>query len=375
MLVLAVPTAAWSSDGQIELNQAQATAATGLYQTIVIDEPGSYKLTSNLDVASDTNGIVINAGDVTLDLNGFTVEGRGTGGLAIGIVGFTSNVRVHNGTVRNFPSDCVHLGSSALVENLSAISCAQDGIRLSSSGHVRGSRALSNGLIGISMNDGGFVENSEAAGNAGVQISLGDRSSVIRCEVSAGASPGGIVVGDRSIASDNTVGVRNLPGVVGISSGDGAKISGNAIGAPAGAPNGGAGIVTGEGSVVESNTIHSFTTGLAAGIGTVVRGNSFAGRSTLDPNSFGINASGSMGLVVEDNVFSKFTVGVNIGSNSRITGNTLRASGVSGTIGLNNSGSGEPIAISGNVFDNFTINIQGAVVETGTNLYDGSTVP
>jgi hypothetical protein len=372
IFVGAYPRAVSASDGQIELNQAQAIA-TGSYQTLVISEPGSYKLTSNLDAASDTNGIVINVGDVTLDLNGFTIEGRGSGGLAYGIVSFSSNVRVHNGTVRDFPSDCVNLGSSSRVENLSAISCAQDGIRLNFSGRVRRSSAIMNGLVGISTNNGGFVEDSEASGNTGIQISLGDSSYVTRCEADAGASPGGIVVGDRAVVSDNIVGAQNLAGVIAISAGDGAKISGNAIEAPSGL--GGTGIVTGDGSVVETNTIRSFTTGLVAGRGTVVRGNSFAGLGVPDPNGFGINASGSDALVVENNSFYKFTVGVNSGSNSRIAGNTLRASGFAGSIGLINSGLSDSTAISGNVLNNFTTNLQGPFVTTGVNLYDGSTVP
>src|SRR4051794_34078108 len=43
---------------------------------VTISQPGSYKLTSNLTVASPTsNGIVIQADNVTLDLNGFSISG------------------------------------------------------------------------------------------------------------------------------------------------------------------------------------------------------------------------------------------------------------------------------------------------------------
>jgi hypothetical protein len=373
--LVAYPASGWAADGVVELSQAQATAATGVYQTIVIDEPGSYKLTSNLDAASDTIGISISASDVTLDLNGFTIAGRGSGGLADGIVSFSSNVRVYNGTVRDFPSDCVALRGSSRVENLSAISCARDGIRLTSSGRVRNSTASSNGAIGISMNDGGFVEDSESSSNTDSQISLGDSSHVTRCEAEGGTSSQGIVVGDRSIVSDNVVGVQDLVGVVGISTGDGGKISGNTIESTSSASDGGAGMATGDGSVVETNTIRFFTIGLVAGSGTVVRGNSFAGRGVPDPNSFGINAGTLGALVVENNSFYRFTVGVISGSNSRFTGNTLRASGIAGSIGLINSGPGDSTAISGNVLDNFTTNLQGPFTSTGDSLYDGSTVP
>src|SRR5262245_22568311 len=38
---------------------------------VTISQPGSYRLSSNLNVPSNTNGIEISSNDVTIDLNGF----------------------------------------------------------------------------------------------------------------------------------------------------------------------------------------------------------------------------------------------------------------------------------------------------------------
>ena len=43
----------------------------------VISNSGSYYLTSNLTAAAGQNGITVNADDVTIDLNGFTLTGSG----------------------------------------------------------------------------------------------------------------------------------------------------------------------------------------------------------------------------------------------------------------------------------------------------------
>ena len=45
---------------------------------VTISQPGSYKLMSNLVVPAGSDGIVITASDVSLDLNGFRIVGSGT---------------------------------------------------------------------------------------------------------------------------------------------------------------------------------------------------------------------------------------------------------------------------------------------------------
>jgi len=75
---------------------------------LTINQPGSYYLAENIVTAG--GGITIDASDVTIDLNGFAL----TGGSGAGIQdsGVVSNITVHNGTVRDWPSGGVVLNGT-----------------------------------------------------------------------------------------------------------------------------------------------------------------------------------------------------------------------------------------------------------------------
>src|SRR5512144_2121034 len=67
---------------------------------VTIAAPGSYFLTSNINVAGAT-AVIITASNVSLDLNGFTIAGNLTNfGIVMG--NNTLNIVVRNGTIRNF---------------------------------------------------------------------------------------------------------------------------------------------------------------------------------------------------------------------------------------------------------------------------------
>jgi hypothetical protein len=70
---------AWAVDGVILIDQNRALAGNvtpgdGAGFPITISQPGSYRLTSNLNVPSGFNGIEITSPNVTIDLNGFLVS-------------------------------------------------------------------------------------------------------------------------------------------------------------------------------------------------------------------------------------------------------------------------------------------------------------
>src|ERR1700726_478428 len=73
MAMALVPFGAFAVDGVVQINQSTLNAAGGTY---TISQPGSYKLSGNLQ-AKDTNTtvIVVTADNVTLDLNGLTIGG------------------------------------------------------------------------------------------------------------------------------------------------------------------------------------------------------------------------------------------------------------------------------------------------------------
>ena len=82
--------------------------------------PGSYKLTS--DLTGGPTVLTIIADDVTVDLNGFTIDGGGAPGPVVSVAG--SNVTIRNGTVRNTGSEGINAaGEGAAIERVSVHDC------------------------------------------------------------------------------------------------------------------------------------------------------------------------------------------------------------------------------------------------------------
>ena len=118
------------ADARIPLN----TGVTGNFaNSFVINEPGSYYLTSDVSVSSARDGIRIEASFVTLDLNGFNINGvgnapfrgeRGFGGpgasTAIVAASGLRSVTVRNGSFDNHSGDAINLGgvTGAVVEDV-----------------------------------------------------------------------------------------------------------------------------------------------------------------------------------------------------------------------------------------------------------------
>ncbi len=170
-LLFAAAAPALASNGVIEINQAKAlaggvTTGDGPGFPVTLFVSGSYILTSDLDLATpgaapNTHAIVVNAGNVTIDLNGFSIFGNtqcgpphpiictntGTGN---GIeVPSGSTVRVHDGTIRNMGNHGVHQESgTGSYESLLVTSCGGDGFHVQNS-TVSRVRSWFNGDRGI----------------------------------------------------------------------------------------------------------------------------------------------------------------------------------------------------------------------------------
>ena len=81
LLALGLSSPALAVDGMLEINQACAVS-TGCFSgdaaglPVTITAAGSYRLTSNLTVPDEnTDGIVVSANDISIDLNGFGIIG------------------------------------------------------------------------------------------------------------------------------------------------------------------------------------------------------------------------------------------------------------------------------------------------------------
>jgi len=196
LLVAASPASA--GDGQSEINQTCAVQ-TGCFAgdtagfPVTITTPGSYRLTGNLAVTTDVDGIRITASYVTLNLAGFEISGTnactGTGGTLSCGTGTGSGVlatsdptgiTVRNGTVRNHPRFGVGLeGKGHRIEGVTARHSGDHGIVADPRSSCRSCVAIENGGDGIRLNSAAIVESSTASGNAGEGIKLRGSGGVV----------------------------------------------------------------------------------------------------------------------------------------------------------------------------------------------------
>jgi hypothetical protein len=123
ILTLALlPACAYGVDGVTLINQSTVMAAGGF--PYIISQPGSYKLTGNLDASkAGTNAIVITSSHVTIDLNGFTIFGPATAPLTFFQRGIFADqgvnfIFVRNGIVAGFGEQVKLDGSENLIEDL-----------------------------------------------------------------------------------------------------------------------------------------------------------------------------------------------------------------------------------------------------------------
>jgi hypothetical protein len=178
LVTVAAGPAARAVDGVIEINQATVDAAGGFPYTI--DEPGSYRLTSDLTVpGTSTSGLRIVADDVALDLSGFTISGANSctdSGSALTCdatsggtgVSSTSGSRlvIRNGAVRGFGFRGVDLGGTEnQVEEVVAVENGGDGIRIGGYGEVVDCISRRNARHGVLVESRSRVLRSTCAGN------------------------------------------------------------------------------------------------------------------------------------------------------------------------------------------------------------------
>lgn len=196
-LLLTVAGEVTASDGVLEINHACATAAGGCFAgdlpgyPVQVDKPGSYRLTSNLDVPASTDGILVSNG-VDLDLGGFEIAGPvscesgcppfnllGGSGVAP-LVGGGNRCSVANGKIRGFDLDGVRLKQQADVRRLRVSDIARDGLNLDT-----GSIAAENLISRVGQNGIEFLPAGSASLYERNTISLTGGQSVVEGRASA----------------------------------------------------------------------------------------------------------------------------------------------------------------------------------------------
>lgn len=241
---------------------------------ITITTPGSYYLTSNL--STTTTAITVEANNVTIDLNGFTLTGNGTDNHYGVTMWNRSNIEIKNGTIQNFYEGIIEPYTNG-------------------KGHkVVGVRAIKNVVAGIHLVSSGNIIKDCTVMYNGIGIL-------------AGATRYGIYAGSRSIVTGNQVSENcteaNTGTAFGIMTGDGAIITGNTV-----CTNAHRAIVqvfaisTGNACVIKDNVVYDNAISCTSGYNGI---NAYAG-STLIGNSVYLNGTGSSGGTL---------LGVNLGPN------------------------------------------------------------
>ena len=155
----------------------------------IIENSGSYYLT--IDLTSTSDGITVNANNVTINLMGYSIIGPGSG-LNNGILLNDSfNIEIRNGTVQNFGNSGIYetdenSGSLYRIIEVRAIGNGSSGIALygsagtSAPGNIiKNCTAANNGLFGIRSGPGSVIEGNVAYNNQSVGIVTEDGCTVI----------------------------------------------------------------------------------------------------------------------------------------------------------------------------------------------------
>lgn len=255
---------------------------------VVIDQPGSYYLASDLD-AGDRSAIVISASNVTIDLAGFTIRGNFASTTRSGITtsGQRHSITIRNGQITGFSGAAVQLNSpyadNALVENLQIRACRQGILN-------------SNSFAGIYRGNIILFDGYPSTVQAGAAIEAGSASLVQDNQVlyTAAGDESAILAGATSRIVGNTI--RSAP-TVAITAPPTGEVSGNII---SGA--GGDAIVAAGQTRVTGNTIY------AAGF--------------RSDTGAGVRATGA--AVIDDNFIASCDIAIVTTGGSSITRNRLR---------------------------------------------------
>lgn len=155
--------------------------------SIRITQPGSYYLTKNVSITSaNSDGIVIISDNVTLDLNGYTLDGD-AGGITtddgIFVQGDLDNIFIKNGIVKNWDGDGVNAlncdncsFTDLIVENNGG-----DGLVTDFGGIIFNCTARGNGRDGLEGDDNTIIYNSTASNNLDNGIEGSEGVLVFNC--------------------------------------------------------------------------------------------------------------------------------------------------------------------------------------------------
>lgn len=247
--------------------------ANSLYK---ITQPGSYYLTGNITGVAGKHGIEIASGEVTLDLNGFTLQGIAGMGAFDGInasVASLRGIKIRNGNVRDWGGEGIDLFTATAlfctVEGIYARSNASHGIYMDDGSTVIDCAANLNGGSGIDIDSGARVERCRSSGNVLFGIDVG--TGIVRECYTTGNDASGIFASNSTTVEHCK---SDINGVDGIVAGSSSVIRHNTCSSNGVNSTTGAGVhITGVGAHVEANRCITADRGILvdAGSNTIVK--------------------------------------------------------------------------------------------------------
>ena len=342
----------------------------------LITQPGSYYLTTNVVGVSGLHGINISASDVTLNLNGFSLQGNSSAWDAIYIHAGWTNITVRNGTISGWSNasqygngvEC-HANNVAL-ERLTIAGCGSVGITADNAVQLSHVQVIKSVGPGFSVGPGSTLEGCSAQGNGGDGFQnfdhctfttctslnnhgsgfnlLGPACSLISCVAGGNASYGFVGNNNCTFKECSATGNTNT-GIYAITYSNNVVQNCTAVGN--GASRVGDGISVGSGGVVrDCASANNASNGITAGNGCVIED-----CTTGENNANGIYSSGGVitdcvasgntnngicaaGSVVRDCQVQGNTNGIYIFTTSGVNQN--KSSIVSGCLAQNNANIG-----------------------------------
>ncbi|MFT3685166.1 MAG: right-handed parallel beta-helix repeat-containing protein [Phycisphaerales bacterium] len=221
---------------RIDLNASVGSSGVTTNGTweFIISQPGSYYLSASIATAK-SGAILINAADVTLDLNGFRVtRASSSGGTGISIGAGCDGAAVFNGSISGFSTSGIGYDASTPPRG-----CVVRAVRVRNCGN------------GIDVAEAAIVESCTAV-NCGIGIITRKGSAIARCTVENATSAA--IGGDIACT---LVACSVIGGGSGVSSGAAISTSYACVleSCTVSGFNGGSGITTGRGSVLSNCSV------------------------------------------------------------------------------------------------------------------------
>jgi len=380
------------------------TPGVGSTAVYKITAPGSYYLTGNVAATANKNAIGIYANNVTLDLNGFTVEGiAGNTGAVIVVAGDGSNpsgdprgnVTIKNGTVRGGGGSGVlsQIGVAGLrLSGVTARNNANIGFSIDGRVELENCSASDNGSHGFSLGTDAVVSSCIARSNGGDEFRAGAGSVFANCVAdNAGGNGTGFNVGvgaafsncsalnsqlDAGFDSDGGSAFNNCSARGNGGSGFSGGGDGNVLTGCTASENGAHGFAfTSATTIANCNAFSNGQHGALITSGSTVSGSTFRGNG-ID----GIRASNAC-VILNNSCYANVGAGILVTGtgNTRIEGNTVtnNATGISvggGAIVVRNTASKNPAATGANDFVTSGTNAIGQIfdVSAGATITTGN---